>query len=468
MALLEGRGIAFRQDPATSVREIDFQVDAGELVCLLSSNRGRLHTLYCVLAGLLRPQVGSIFFQEKEISRWSTAKRLAAGLVSGAAARNRGRLQQLWRKTLTVEQELLRIGAAAGAPVRLTTGRALLEQYGLLDFRGTPVDGLPHAKRFDFDLACSLLWKPRVLLIDAPFLNAESAVVTARLATLQKLREEGMGVVVTEANFEAMRPICNRFCVLAQGRQIGYGSSEQLAESLRAKEMYIWPILKRLHSPVEPEPNASATEGIHPKPPTASRKRSLQQKGAFSPVSVVTRYPLPIAAAYRRFCRQHEPVSRLTAGFSVVEALLKYLAAVGISNWLTSHPDQKTSLELFNEDTFKFLRSPRPMSLGNWLGVVRELGRNLSKFPESFCPEFGKVCHPTAPLLDTIFSKLISARNDFVHPRQGFPYTPEQCNKTLGEIRPLLDQSIHLVEFLADFPLGFFRKSRVQSDSIYR
>jgi hypothetical protein len=182
---------------------------------------------------------------------------------------------------------------------------------------------------------------------------------------------------------------------------------------------------------------------------------------AFSSHTVVTRYPAPIALAYRRFCRQREPAARLKALFAALEAALCYLAILGVCDLfrrlaMAGVPGAR----LPDHPAFDFLRRPRPMTLGAWIEALRETARALAAGPPGFVPELAAACAPDGRLVGQDLARLVQLRNAHAHEAGGLVATPEECQQTLREARPLLDEVLQQVRFVCDYPLGFAQRSR--------
>jgi hypothetical protein len=182
---------------------------------------------------------------------------------------------------------------------------------------------------------------------------------------------------------------------------------------------------------------------------------------AFSSHTVVTRYPAPIALAYRRFCRQREPAARLTRLFAALEVTLRYLAGLGVCDLLRGlAASGSADARLPDHPAFDFLRRPRPMTLGAWVEALRETARALASGPPGVVPELAAVCAPDGRLVGQDLARLVALRNAHVHEEGGLVATPEECQETLREARPLLEEVLQQVRFVCDYPLGFAQRSR--------
>jgi hypothetical protein len=181
---------------------------------------------------------------------------------------------------------------------------------------------------------------------------------------------------------------------------------------------------------------------------------------AFSSHTVVTRYPAPVALAYRRFCRQPDSATRLRMLFAALESTLRYLVTLGVCDLfhrliLTGEADAR----LPDHPAFDFLRRARPMHLGLWAETLRETARTLAAGPTPLLPEIAATCAPGGRFDAECVAPLIALRNDCIHAEGGLTLTPDECQNVLRTARPRLEEALQEVHFISRYPLGFVRRS---------
>jgi Inner membrane component of T3SS, cytoplasmic domain len=123
----------------------------------------------------------------------------------------------------------------------------------------------------------------------------------------------------------------------------------------------------------EAQPPALAA-GTHPRVGSVTR----EEDQAFSSHTVITRYPAPIAVAYRRFCDYANPNDRLLKLFATVEAVARYLVTLGVSDLLHCLAEAGGSgAALPESEGFAFLRTKRwcPVSIAPGSALLYPLGR---------------------------------------------------------------------------------------------
>ncbi len=184
------------------------------------------------------------------------------------------------------------------------------------------------------------------------------------------------------------------------------------------------------------------------------------QSPAFSSHTVVTRFPAPIALAYRRFCRQREPTARLKMLFAALEATLRYLVTLAVCDLLRGRSRGGPGADsLPDHAAFDFLRRQKPLSLGSRVETLREAARLLARGGGCFFPELVTVCAPDGPFLNRVVARLVNLRNAASHEEAAIAVTPEECQDLLREARPLMEEAFQQVQFVGDYPLGFVHQS---------
>ena len=179
----------------------------------------------------------------------------------------------------------------------------------------------------------------------------------------------------------------------------------------------------------------------------------LRDDHAFSSQTIVTSYPYPIAIAYRRFLAEREPVGRLQKLFATTEALLRYLVTLGVSDLF--HCLARDGAALPDHQSFEFLRTPKPMLLGMWLGALRETARALRPRENRFIQELPVVCSAEGELCQHLMAELVTSRNDCIHPSAYLTKTPDECRRLLERCRPWLEKALRMIGFVCRYPLGF-------------
>jgi lipopolysaccharide export system ATP-binding protein len=214
---------------------VQFKVKQGEVVGLLGPNGAGKTTSFNMVVGLVRPDAGRVFLDERDLTPLPMHRRARAGL---------GYLPQeasIFRK-LTVRQNflaVLELDKALDTAARHARADALLREFGLERVANSPGDTLSGGERRRAEIARSLIPNPRFILFDEPFAGVDPINVGELQTQINALRAKGIGVLITDHNVQDTLHICDRAYIIAQGQILEEGAPGELARSERARAVYL-------------------------------------------------------------------------------------------------------------------------------------------------------------------------------------------------------------------------------------
>ena len=210
------------------------RVDEGEIVCLLGPNGAGKSTLMNTLSGLLRPRAGSVEFGGKRIDGLPPHRIVAEGM---AHVLERRRLFPY----LTVYDNLLLGAHHPGARPHREESLARVE--AIFPFLRTRRQQLAHTlsggEQQMVALARGLMARPRLLMIDEPFLGLAPRVVEEIAAVIRRIHGEGVTIIFIEQNVELALRLADRGYVLESGHTILQGTSAELLQSAEVKRIFL-------------------------------------------------------------------------------------------------------------------------------------------------------------------------------------------------------------------------------------
>ncbi len=188
---------------------LDLEVQPGELLCLLGRNGAGKTTLLKILAGLLKPDAGSIWLENHQIDYAESNARHAIGLVMH---------QPFLYEHLNGIENLRFYARLYQVPDDNATLEAAMAQVGMQRFGNKPVRTYSRGMKQRLTIARALLHSPRVLLLDEPYtgLDLQGSLVFNQLMLEQK--QQGHIVIMTTHDLSHAMPISSRFAFLARGR----------------------------------------------------------------------------------------------------------------------------------------------------------------------------------------------------------------------------------------------------------
>ena len=231
-----------------AVDGVSFTVQRGELFGLLGPNgAGKTTTISCI-SGLLTPTAGRIRVMEHDVVRDGLAARRALGVVPQDIA---------LYEDLSAVENLQYWGGAQGMrdPVLRTRIGEVLELTGLQDRSREAVKKFSGGMRRRLNLACGIVHRPQVLLLDEPTVGVDPQ---SRVRLLEMVRAEaraGTCVLYTTHYMEEAESLCDRMAVVDHGKVIAQGTLAELRSLLGQRD------LLRFTGRFEPEAVRRALQG---------------------------------------------------------------------------------------------------------------------------------------------------------------------------------------------------------------
>src|SRR5688572_22548258 len=211
-------------------------VQPGEIVGLLGPNGAGKTTTFNIVVGVVRPDEGSVHFQNHPITRLPMHLRARLGM---------GYLTQepsVFRK-LTVEQNILAILETckmdrAEREVRL---KYLLDELDLARLAKSRAYTLSGGEKRRLEITRALVTSPKLLMLDEPFAGIDPIAVYEVQKIIRKLRERGLGILITDHNVRETLKLVDRAYLIHKGEVVYEGAAEKLVEDPKAREIYLGP-----------------------------------------------------------------------------------------------------------------------------------------------------------------------------------------------------------------------------------
>ena len=209
-------------------------VRQGEIVGLLGPNGAGKTTTFYMIVGLIRPNKGRIFLDNKNISRRPMYKRARMGI---------GYLPQeasIFRK-LSVGDNVLSIleHMRMGAKQRKARMKQLLEELHVGHLEKNLAFTLSGGERRRVEIARTLAINPDFILLDEPFAGVDPIAVEDIQSIIHELRVKGYGVLITDHNVRETLRITDRAYIMAEGKILISGTARELAENPEARRIYL-------------------------------------------------------------------------------------------------------------------------------------------------------------------------------------------------------------------------------------
>jgi lipopolysaccharide export system ATP-binding protein len=215
------------------VKGVNIEISSGEIISLLGRNGAGKTTTFQMIAGLIKPDSGDIFLDEKNISQYSSHLRAAEG-ITYLPQEHSVFLKASVANNLKLILELQPIGKEG----RKKIIRELLEELGLHDLEKQPAHSLSGGERRRLEICRSLLIKPKFLLLDEPFTGIDPLTITELQKIMLKLKNKGIGIILSDHNVQDTFKIADRAYIIDEGKILIKGNPKDIASDEMAKEKF--------------------------------------------------------------------------------------------------------------------------------------------------------------------------------------------------------------------------------------
>ena len=216
------------------VRGVSLEVNRGEIIGLLGPNGAGKTTTFYMITGMIKPNKGNIFLDEKNITKLPMYKRALYGL---------GYLSQepsVFTK-LTVENNLKLVLELTNLSKKqqLEKLEELLDEFSIGHIRNSIAYTLSGGERRRTEIARSLVMNPDFILLDEPFAGVDPIAVEDIQKIVVSLKNRGIGVLITDHNVRETLSITDRSYLLFEGSILKDGSAKELINDKEARRLYL-------------------------------------------------------------------------------------------------------------------------------------------------------------------------------------------------------------------------------------
>ncbi|WP_439556821.1 LPS export ABC transporter ATP-binding protein [Dyadobacter sp.] len=213
---------------------VSYQVEQGEIVGLLGPNGAGKTTSFYMAVGLVKPNSGKVYLDDKDITSLPMYKRARLGL--GYLAQEASVF-----RTLTVEENIkavLEMTDLSRNDQKLKV-EELIEEFHLAHVRKSKGMVLSGGERRRTEIARALAVDPKFILLDEPFAGVDPIAVEDIQSIVAKLKHKNIGILITDHNVNETLSITDRAYLLFEGKILKQGTAEELAEDEVVRRVYL-------------------------------------------------------------------------------------------------------------------------------------------------------------------------------------------------------------------------------------
>ena len=235
MAKLYTQGLIKEYDGRRVVDQVSIEVSEREIIGLLGPNGAGKTTTFNMIVGIIKPNGGEIFLDEKNLSGLPIHMRARHGI--GYLAQD----TSIFRK-LTVEQNIRSIAQVMPGWSRKRQDdkvEFLLAELGIERLADHPAYTLSGGERRRAEIARALVPEPKIMLLDEPFSGVDPIAVEELQLIIQQMRESGLGILITDHSVRETLTVTDRAYIIHEGNVMVSGTAEFLVNDQRARELYL-------------------------------------------------------------------------------------------------------------------------------------------------------------------------------------------------------------------------------------
>jgi lipopolysaccharide export system ATP-binding protein len=233
-SILRAEGLRKAYKQRVVVKGSTLEVRQGECVGLLGPNGAGKTTTFYMITGMIRPDAGSVYLDQKNITTTPMYQRARSGVAYLPQE------PSIFRR-LTVEQNILAVLqlqklTSAERKDRLET---LLDEFGIGHIRSSLGMVLSGGERRRCEIARALATDPKFVLLDEPFAGIDPIAVEDIMKIVTKLKHKGIGVLITDHNVHETLSITDRAYILIDGTIFVSGTASEIAQNAEVRSRYL-------------------------------------------------------------------------------------------------------------------------------------------------------------------------------------------------------------------------------------
>ena len=233
--MLEARSLSKTYGRRKVVHDVSLDVECGEIVGLLGPNGAGKTTCFYMVVGLVPCTSGQIILDGTDITEANMHRRAQRGL--GYLPQEASVFRQLSvRDNILAILELRPDLDRAGVREQLERLMDELHISHLHDQVGVALSG---GERRRVEIARALAANPRYMLLDEPFAGVDPISIGEIQGLVRALRARGLGVLITDHNVRETLGICDRACIISQGRVLTAGTPQEVLENEQVRDTYL-------------------------------------------------------------------------------------------------------------------------------------------------------------------------------------------------------------------------------------
>lgn len=236
VAILQVKKVKKTFGGLVALNNVDLELASNEILGLIGPNGAGKTTLFNVIAGVLRPDSGTILFNGKDITKKRPDRRCLLGIARTF------QIAKPFKNMSLIEN--VTVGAYFGTKwKRISSAKKkaeeMLDFVGMGDLLNEEAKNLSIGNRQKLELARALATEPQVLLLDEVIGGLTPTEANEMIEIIKRIREKGVSVIMIEHVMKAVMSVSDRMIVLNYGEILAKGTPKEIAENPSVIEAYL-------------------------------------------------------------------------------------------------------------------------------------------------------------------------------------------------------------------------------------
>lgn len=235
MNTLRIQEISKKYKSRTVVKNVSLQINRGNIIGLLGPNGAGKTTSFYMIVGLIQPDHGSIFFDDKEITHLPVHARAQLGISYLPQEAS------IFRKLSVADNimAVLELRKDLSPAQREEQLNNLLNEFHINHIRNTLGISLSGGERRRAEIARALATEPKFILLDEPFAGIDPISVVDVKKIISHLQSRNIGVLITDHNVRETLDICQRAYIVNQGEILCEGTPNEILNNQQVRKVYL-------------------------------------------------------------------------------------------------------------------------------------------------------------------------------------------------------------------------------------
>lgn len=216
------------------IKDISLEIKSGEVVGLLGPNGAGKTTSFYMIVGLVKPDNGKIILNGDDITKFPMYDRAKVGIgylpQEASVFRNMNVENNIYSILEIIEKS---------KKERIRKLKELLEDFSITHIRKSMGSALSGGERRRVEIARALASNPSFILLDEPFAGIDPIAVNDIMNIIKKLKEKGIGVLITDHNVRETLAIVDKAYIVYEGKILASGNKDDILGNDKVKEVYL-------------------------------------------------------------------------------------------------------------------------------------------------------------------------------------------------------------------------------------